>query len=150
MRPDFRAGFLTGIAFMILVIVLIGLWPAKAETWLTVPLGSYHFDREGKHNERNFGIGVKHFVSERNVIAGGVYRNSNDIDSGYLLGGRCFYRSTYVCGGTLFGLVTGYERHAILIGGLAVTLHRKTWGITVLGFPKDGGVIGLQVERRFW
>lgn len=134
----------------LLALLLLASLPAWGETWLSTSLFSYHFDREGKQNEKNVGVGIKHLVDERNLIAAGLYRNSNDIDSGYLVGGRCFYRSTYVCGGALLGLVTGYERHAILMGGLAVTLHSKTWGVTLLGFPKDGGVVALQVERRFW
>ena len=139
--------------------IAIWFWPAAllvvscqahAETWISTSILSYHVDRTDKHNEQNFGIGVKHFVSERTLIAAGVYRNSNEIDSGYLVGGRCFYRSTHVCGGGIVGLVTGYERHAIPMGGLAVTVHGKTWGTSLLLFPKDGGVAGLTIERRFW
>ena len=135
----------------IAALLLLASLPAwGGELWWTSSLLSYHFDREGKHNERNFGIGVKHFVDERNVIAAGMYRNSNEIDSGYLVGGRCLYRSTYVCAGGIVGLVTGYELHAIPMGGLVLTLHSKNWGVSVLGFPKDGGVIALTLERRFW
>ena len=123
---------------------------AHAETWISSSVLSYHLDRDSGKNERNFGVGIKHFVDERNVIAAGVYRNSNDIDSGYLVGGRCFYRSSYACGGGIFGLVTGYEEHAIVMGGLVLTLHGKTWGASLAYFPKDSGVFALQIERRFW
>lgn len=122
----------------------------QAETWLSSSVLSYHLDRDSGKNERNLGIGIKHFVDERNVIAAGVYRNSNDIDSGYLLGGRCLYRSSYMCAGGVLGLVTGYEKHAIAMGGLVLTLHGKTWGASVAFFPKDSGVFALQIERRFW
>jgi hypothetical protein len=36
------------------------------------------------------------------------------------------------------------------MAGPALTLHSKTWGVTLLGFPKDGGVMALTIERRFW
>jgi hypothetical protein len=133
-----------------LLLLWLISYSAHAETWLSTSILSYHFDRETKHNENNYGIGVKHFVDERNLIAAGVYRNSNEIDSGYLVAGRCFYRSTYVCAGGIAGLVTGYERYAIPMAGPALTLHSKTWGVTLLGFPKDGGVMALTIERRFW
>ena len=131
------------------LLSLIG-YSAHAETWLSSSVLSFHLDRDSGKNERNFGVGIKHFVDERNVIAAGVYRNSNDIDSGYLVGGRCFYRSSYACGGGIFGLVTGYEEHAIVMGGLVLTLHGKKWGASLAYFPKDSGVFGLQIERRFW
>ena len=135
-------------ALAVLLLTFAGI--VHAETWISTSILSYHFDRTDKQNENNYGIGVKHFVGEWTLIAAGIYRNSNEIDSGYLVAGHCFYRSTYVCAGGIAGLVTGYERYAIPMGGLAVTIHGKTWGTSILVFPKDGGVAGLTIERRFW
>src|SRR5687768_1703889 len=70
------------------------LWPALAygETWISGSFWSYHFDRTDEKNERNLGIGVEHSITERTRIAAGIYKNSNDIDSGYLVGVHCLYR----------------------------------------------------------
>ena len=133
---------------MILAIVLIGLWPAKAETWISTPVLSYHFDRDSDKNEHNIGIGVEHSLSERVRLASGIFRNSNRIDSGYLVAVRCAYRSTNWCAGALAGGVTGYEKHAIVIGGLALSYEQKAWGANLLLFPKGGGVLGFQIKWR--
>lgn len=122
--------------------------PVQAETWLSSSLLSYHLDRKDEKNEQNFGLGVKHFLDERNFLAGGFYRNSNEIDSAYGVGGHCLYRSKYLCGGGVLGFVSGYEKHVIVMGGLILTLHGKEWGASVLYFPKDSGVIGFQIEKR--
>ena len=132
----------------LLAVLLLTSLPAWAETWISAPIASYHLKRDSDKNERNVGLGVEHSISERSRIAGGLYRNSNNIDSGYLVGVWCSYRSTRWCAGGLAGLVTGYERHAIVMGGAVLAYERKSWGANLLVFPKDGGVFGVQLKWR--
>jgi len=142
-------GFLVGI--------LLGLIsrPACADTWLVATVASYHSNRDIEHNERNWGLGIEHDLSDTWRLTAGHYRNSYWRDSSYV--GALWMPLVYgrVRVGVLLGAVTGYDR---LVGPFAPTVlptlmyEGKQWGanLGVMPSPERGvGVLGLQIKRRF-
>lgn len=123
---------------------------AAADTFVTVPLASYHLDRHRGYNEINLGIGIEHELNDRWRLGAGTYRNSIRRDSYYA---GAVYAPLSVVGvklGASLGVVTGYGRPLPM---LAPTLmfEGSEYGVNLLLVPPvggKGGVIGVQVKWR--
>ncbi len=102
----------------LLPVLLLG-WAGEAhaqaqtqtppQTYLTVTLASYHFNRDRQYNERNFGLGIERRLSDDWSVSTGFYKNSFYRDSLYALAS---YTSARLAGwrlGVVFGGVTGYN-----------------------------------------
>lgn len=154
MSPDFRYGFLSGIAFVILVIVAIGLWPAKAETWIVATLAGYHYSAEPNkdYNEQNFGLGLEHSLTQRVRFAGGFYRNSNRIDSTYIFVAWLPVERGAVKLGVAAGIVSGYEREPLKVAFPVLAVEGKSLGANITLVPRtnsNAGAVGLQLKWRW-
>lgn len=127
-----------------------------AETWVTVGIASYHFDRSAGYNERNIGVGIEHDFNSDHAVSAGAYRNSINRVSRYAL-----YRWTpihvgHVRIGVLAGAVDGYHRNG---GGIApafaptLTLDTRPIGISLIVIPGVSNdvstAVGLQAKLRF-
>lgn len=133
------AGFLLAIGFS-----------GRAEDWLVVSGISYHLDRNGQ-NERNWGAGGEHRLTENNRLGYGAYKNSSNRLSIYLANAYTPYRCLIADCGVIFGLVTGYEQDQkpTVLGGLAATIERGDVGLNLIFIPAAGGVAFAQVKFRW-
>ncbi len=50
---------------------------AEGDIWTNFTLHSYHFDRDKKHNEKNYGAGLSYYIKDKTAIQFGEYYNSN-------------------------------------------------------------------------
>ena len=60
----------------------------NAETWLTVPIASWHLDRtreggKGSYEQTNPGLGLEYAINDKWRLGAGLYRSSIRTDSGY-------------------------------------------------------------------
>lgn len=121
----------------------------NAETWLTVPLFSYHFDRSGDHCEVNPGLGIETDVAKNIRFHAGGYHNSNCRPSAYLCGSyAALTYGSWKAGSALCGF-TGYHSEKrvngeiqredkVLLAPMAVAAYeRKTWGLNILIVPPE-------------
>lgn len=125
-----------------LALLLVCL-PAKAETWLVVPLASLHAPR-GDYEQINPGIGFERAYSARWSLGAGYYRNSHRGDSFYA---GASYTPLRLAGwglGTSLGLVSGYRGVIPMIAptvsytyggvGFSVLIAPPIRGKTMAGF----------------
>lgn len=144
----FAAGFVLGLFAALLAICAVGMYArAQADTWLTTSIAFYHTHRGG-NNERNWGLGLEQDLTERWRLAAGFYRNSRRDESVYAAGVWSFKTGSFRAG-VLAGAVTGYTDKVSPLGGLVLSYEEKRWGGNFIVFPKDGGVAGFQLKRRF-
>lgn len=130
---------------------------ALAETWLTVPIASYHLDRKG-YNEFNYGIGVEYALTQDLRAGLGTFNNSLGRDSWYFGGTYTPLEVLGVKVGTSFGVVTGYVRNSnkgLPMFAPTLVFERQGYGINVVVIPpvqhgkaKTSGVLGLQLKLR--
>lgn len=135
----FLAGLICGVAMS-----------GRAESWTVVSGISYHLDRNGQ-NERNWGLGREHRLTENNQLGYGFYQNSSNRLSIYMANAYTPYRCLIVNCGVIFGLVTGYEQSQkpTVLGGLAATIERGDYGLNLIFIPAAGGVVFAQAKWRF-
>lgn len=125
---------------------------SRADTWLDVTLTSYHFKREPKHNERNYGLGFEYDVEDRWRLIGGFYKNSLWKTSVYA--GASYsawiegpWRLSFAMGG-----ISGYAPGMIPIVVPALSYEGSRVGANLFVAPpykESPGVAGLQVKLRF-
>ena len=131
-------GFLLAIGFS-----------GKAADWLVVSGISRHIERNGQ-NERNWGLGKEHRLTENNRLGMGFYQNSSNRLSIYLANGYTPYECLGARCGVIFGLVSGYEngQKPAVLGGFAATLELGSVGMNLIFIPAAGGVFFLQAKWR--
>ncbi|NIP43113.1 MAG: hypothetical protein GWO28_10495, partial [candidate division Zixibacteria bacterium] len=100
---------LIGISLIVLIAYTSCAKPVKAETLLQVHLTSYHVDREKQRNEKNFGLGIKHILSNKTEMSIGAYKNSQYNTSVYASFGRLFSLTKHLSAGFEAGLINGYS-----------------------------------------
>lgn len=122
---------------------------ALADTSLTLPLASYHFERRG-YCELNPGLGVERGGRDFRMIAG-TYRNSLCESSAYIGISYAPLKQGRLRFGFAGVVFTGYKDRAILTALPVAAYEERRWGVNlVLVPPKDEfkGAVGLQVKWR--
>lgn len=125
---------------------------AVAETYVTVPIASYHFDRGQGYNELNLGFGLERELNDRWRLGAGYFRNSNRDDSlfvGATYAPWSLYGAQF---GMALGVVTGYDDR-ILPLAVPTAIWETHGGVglnIVLIPPADGkpGALGFQMKWR--
>lgn len=148
---------------------------ARADTWVTVPLASYHFERGRDYCEVNPGIGIETDITKNTRFHAGGYHNSNCRPSTYLCADYVPQLGSFRLGGALCAL-TGYQKETRAAGEtsrkdkvipapmLVLAYERKTWGLNLILVPPESllkafghepsedefkGNLGLVWKKRF-
>ncbi|MBS1992568.1 MAG: hypothetical protein JSS83_18750 [Cyanobacteria bacterium SZAS LIN-3] len=128
----------------------LGLENAFKNAWVDVNGVSYHFKRNPKHNERNWGVGLEFPVSDRSTVLVGTYNNSNWRQSNYV-----WYEYTpWHIGPVKFGLmgggVTGYRSgmNVMPVAGLAFTGGSDRVGFNIVCLPPV--VCAASIKFKVW
>lgn len=144
------------------LVLLLASLPAWGETWLTVPIASYHFDRSSDRCEVNPGLGIETDVAKDIRFHAGGYHNSNCRPSTYLCGSYTPWSfGNWKSGGALCGF-TGYHKEKkvngeaeredkVILAPLAVfSYERKTWGLNVLIVPPEKllAIVGHKANEK--
>ena len=152
---SFAAGFVS----CLLLIVAVGVVAkAMAEAWLTIPIASWHAERErekgkGSYEQTNPGLGLEYVLNEKWRLGAGMYRSSIRTDAGYV--GAVYLpwnpiRHTRI--GASVGMVSGYEGNLIPLLIPTVVIEGKRWGVNLLVVPPTGttgsGGVGLQLKWK--
>jgi len=127
----------------------------RDDMWLVMSGASYHFQRDPKHNERNWGLGLEIKLDNDKSIVFGQYRNSIDNESHY--GGITWlpYHMGPVSMGGMFGIIDGYRPlHGKPIPMIMpfATIEGKSLGLNIMAMPPIGdlsAVIGAQLKYKF-
>lgn len=123
--------------------------------WGVATIASYHANRDVKHNEQNWGIGIEREATSTWRWAAGGYRNSYWRDSLYMGGFWMPEQYGHWKFGALIALATGYDR---VIGPFTfymiptVMYETKTWGANLAVLPsieRGIGILGLQGKVSF-
>jgi len=115
----------------------LGLKDAFKNAWVDVNGVSYHFKREPKHNERNWGLGLTFPLSEKTAFAVGTYKNSNWRQTTYAWYEYTPWTIGPVKVGFLGGGVTGYRsgNNVMPAAGLLFTTRSDKVGFNVVCLP---------------
>lgn len=138
----------------LILLALLAWLPrdAVADTYLTIPIASYHFDRDEDYNEFNLGVGIERTLNDRWRIGGGYFRNSNRKDS--LFAGATYAPWSFagLKIGTAMGLVTGYEASVLPVVVPTAMWESGSFGVNVAFIPPAGGkpgALGFQLKWRW-
>lgn len=144
--------------------LLLLISSAHAETFLTVPLISYHFNDSADHCEANFGLGMETDVARGVRFHAGGFQNSNCRPSTYVAMSQQLLAYKRWQLGLALGGFTGYHKEKkvngetqyrdkiILAPLLAIAYEKKTWGFNIIGVPpKDDfrGSVGIVWKKPF-
>lgn len=71
---------------LIVAIIILSVHTAEAETVLQLHAVSYHQNRAANYNEENYGIGIRHYVENKqfDYVNAGFYDNSENNTSKYI------------------------------------------------------------------
>lgn len=122
-----------------------------ASNFLDISCCTHHFQRtmaDGTpYNERNFGIRYRHYYHKNRALSVAVYKNSE-------------YRTSYAVGEVTtwelskdldisldYGLVSGYERSALLPYIIPVLSYKKTIHLHVVPISKGGIALSFTAVR---
>jgi hypothetical protein len=135
---------------MLRPLLVIGLFlstSAFADTFLTVALGSYHFER-GEFCEFNPGLGIEHGGETLRMIAG-AFRNSL-CDSSFYAGVSYaplkYGRYRFGVAGAAF---TGYLDRPVLALLPVAAYEARRWGVNLILIPPQdlfSGAMALQLK----
>lgn len=133
---------------LLLILLLAGQTEAAYALDLTVPLGSYHFDRSKKWQEKNWGLGVNY----KNYVAG-YYKNSYDRDSiyiGYHWQPEKLEYNRHLKAGLTMIAVSGYRSSPVL---LVPTVSVETTEVSAdfllaPALGKATGFVGMQLRFK--
>jgi hypothetical protein len=140
--------FALGFASCLGMIAAVGMLSRpKAQTWLVVPVASYHAPRDG-YSQINPGIGLERAYSERWVFGAGYYRNSNRRDSFYAGANYTRWRIGNVRLGTSLGLVSGYGGVMPMVAPTA-TYDVGGAGISLIVAPPIKGTLMVGIMLRW-
>jgi len=131
--------------------------PAQPEKpsgwWAVATVRSYHHQRNKKHNEDNWGLGVERNLTRDWTAAAGFYDNSYDKRSVYA---GMIWAPVHVGHfhfGLSGGIVDGYEKHPFSFFLFPImAVQGKNYGINLALVPSvhdSYTVIGLQLKTRF-
>lgn len=145
------------VSLALAALILGYCTPARADagdTWGVVTCCSKH--TKGEHNEgaKNWGLGAEHELTDRLRLAAGWFRNSNRIDSTYLLAAHCTVMWRYdwgrACVGPAGGMISGYaiDLQPVVFPVLGVEINRSIGFNTSVfkEFKSDTWVMGLQLK----
>jgi hypothetical protein len=127
-----------------LIVFALTLNTARADTWVGVGGGSYHFCKTCGYNNFNPGLGIQSDYSNDLRLIGGMYYNSYYKASFY--GGVSYQPLQYgmLRIGIMGGVVSNYNNLKIPMMALpAVSIEGDNIGIDVLGAPNIGDRTGL-------
>lgn len=126
-------------------LLLAVLGNARADDFVAATVASYHFDRERKYNEQNFGLGWERSITDNAYVHVGFYKNSFSEDTFYALGGYAPLRAGKWKIGAMFGAVTGY-RHSVdpMLTASAIR-EWKNFGVNILVAP---AAVAVQIKWR--
>lgn len=139
-------------AVLLAIISTAAVAEEESRLWLTATVRSYHLDRQTRHNEANYGLGVECRFAGSLSVSAGQYTNSRWKTSSYATANYTPLQIGPVKLGASAGAVTGYTMHYTPLFAPTAVIEGKTWGANLLAIPPfDGGswVFGLQVKRRF-
>lgn len=118
----------------------------QAQTYAVATITSWHFDRDKKYNENNFGLGIEQRLNQDWSISAGYFRNSFDRHTNYALASYTPLQYGDWRLGVVMGGVTGYEDGVSpWLTGVATRDYGRI-GINLV-FSVAG--IALQVKYRF-
>lgn len=130
-------------------------WTAHAQLSLTVPFASYHQGHPNKWCESNPGIGVDYAASDWVIVGGGIYRNSQCIETKYVRVRGYPVHIGPLDLGLMAGVGTGYRRD----GGIAILPpiphvrfrfnDRYSVGAVIVPPIRGRYVLGFEFGRRF-
>ena len=142
----FVRGVIAGIAFVLAVIVAIGMFGAAfSQTFLTATIASYHFDRDKEYRESNPGLGLEHRFSDTWSVSAGFFRNSFNRHTNYVFAGYTPLQFDSWRVGAVMGGVTGYENGvAPWLTGIAT----RDYGRIGLNIVFSTAGIALQVRYQ--
>jgi hypothetical protein len=143
------------------LILLMGISTcAKADTWVSATVWSYHTDRTVDRNEKPYGLGVEHDVDwfglDHARVVAGFYKNSDWKQTEYVGLTYMPWKVGPARVGAMFGLVTGYADHVLpaIVPTISFEDKKEMYGanIGVLPMKTDNGyglVVGLQLKAKF-
>lgn len=126
---------------LIALVLLVAALPLAALE-LSVPVGSYHFDRSRDWQEQNYGIGVEY----RSWVAG-YYRNSYDKDTVYAGYVWRPLQWGWLRAGLTTLLASGYDSPVLVVP--TVSVDGKWLAADFLMAPtlgKASGFVGMQLR----
>jgi len=144
---------------LILGLIVPNLGTANAQTYLTIPIASWHADKtrddgKGSYEQTNFGLGLEYAYTKSLRVEAGLYRNSLRTDTGYvgIIYAPFYLQSANVRVGTSIGLVSGYEKNLIPLLVPTLMWEWKGFGVNILFIPpsnytKSAGA-GFQLKIR--
>jgi len=128
----------------ILLVFLLTLNTAQADTWIGIGGGTDHFCHTCGYNGFNPGLGIQHDYSDDLRAIGGLYYNSFYKVSFY--GGAAYQPVQYgpIRIGFVAGLVSNYNDLKVPAMALpAISIEGERVGIDILGGPSIGNRTGL-------
>lgn len=147
-------GVLTGL--LLCMILPRSAHAEPGDVWAVATIASKHFggDSNRDYNERNFGLGGEVELTERWRAAAGFMKNSNDIDSTYLLGAYCaaqWYSGPWrTCLNVAGGAVSGYDVDLLWVVFPVISVEwNRSLGLNLSYFrtqESKANVIGLQIK----
>ena len=132
---------LAAALFLAGLLVGIGLTGKTEELWISATVKSHHFDSDHPkdYEQSNWGLGLEYEFRKDWRAAVGFYRNSQRINSTYMLG--CYVLRLYGPAklGSCVGMVTGYnvEPDLVLLPVLMVEYKRVGFNLTYIPERKD-------------
>lgn len=143
-------------SILLVALCLISYSVQAGETWITVPIASWHTERQrengkGAYEQTNLGLGLEYVLSERWRLGAGIYRNSIRSDTGYV--GALFAPVKWgpVRLGASVGVVSGYASNLMPVVVPTAMIEGKSVGANLLFIPAyDGqpGGVGLQIKWK--
>lgn len=79
MKPSFKEFLMLTIA----AFLMVATHTVEAETIIYLHTATYHEDRESDYNERNWGLGFRHYTDDGFYKSAGTYKNSEHSQSYY-------------------------------------------------------------------
>ncbi|MDQ8023998.1 MAG: hypothetical protein REI94_19325 [Moraxellaceae bacterium] len=126
----------------LIAFALSAIAPPLAALELSIPVGSYHFDRSRDWQEQNYGLGVEH----ESWVAG-YYRNSYDKDTVYAGYAWRPLQWGWMRAGITALLASGYDSPVLVVPTISV--DSKWLGADFLMAPtlgKASGFVGMQLR----
>jgi hypothetical protein len=138
---------LVGIA--LIVGALTFQKPAHSADWLVITMSSYHAEPDRGYNEKNWGLGLEHDLTDNWRVSAGTYRNSLRRQTIYV--GAVYHplRIGPVHVGMAVMAGTGYAPGNRLRAVVFPTLSYEaaTWGLNL--YPLTADVVGVQFKLKF-
>ena len=133
------------------ICLLLPTFCTAGEIYLTIPIASWHSDRQrennkGSYEQTNPGLGLEYLINDRWRLGAGMYRSSIRTDSGYV---GAAYLPLYLNAlnirlGVSVGLVSGYEGNLLPVIVPTAMLEWKRFGVNFMLVPpydnQPGGI----------